>query len=186
MKYVALLRGVNVGGNAIIKMADLKLSVERMGFTNVRTYIQSGNVIFESEEKNTANITNKLEGSLRENFQVDTRVVVRSLPQLKKMVSEAPDQWNTGNNLRCYVAFIREPVAVKDAIREFELRDGVDSIQPGEGVIYMSTLLSGLTKSKLTKIIAKKVYQDITIRNYNTVRKLLSLMESDQVNGDKQ
>jgi uncharacterized protein (DUF1697 family) len=177
MKYVALLRGINVGGNSIIKMTDLKSAVEKSGFRNVKTYIQSGNVIFESEEKNTAKITSRLEEALLKNFQVETRVILLTPSQLKKVISEIPGDWKNNNDIRRYVAFIREPVTAQDVMREIELREGVDFVKPGEGVVYLSTLLSGLTKSKLNKIMAKKVYRDITIRNYNTVQKLLAFME---------
>ncbi len=69
-----MLRGINVGGNNIIKMADLKACFERMGFSNVSTYIQSGNVIFESTKKDAARLEKKIETSLSEAFRYDSRV----------------------------------------------------------------------------------------------------------------
>lgn len=181
MKYLALLRGINVGGKDIIKMADLKEAVEKCGFTDVKTYIQSGNVIFESDEKSTGNIAAKLEDSLLKSFNYDTRVIVITREQLKGVVSEAPADWNNRHDLRCYLAFVRESVTAQDVIREIKLKEGIDFVKTGNGVVYMSTLLSGLTKSGFTKLITTKVYKDITIRNYSTVLKLLALME--QSNG---
>jgi uncharacterized protein (DUF1697 family) len=177
MKYVALLRGINVGGNNIIKMIDLKKSIEECGFTNVMTYIQSGNIIFESDEINLDSILTKLENSLRENFHVSSGIVIKTLEQLKNIISEVPADWKNRNDLRCYIAFIRGPVSAKDAVRDIELKEDIDFIKAGNGVLYMSTLLSGLTRSRFTRLITKTIYKDITIRNYNTVQKLLSLMQ---------
>ncbi len=181
MKYIALLRGINVGGNSIIKMNDLKNAVEKCGFTGVRTYIQSGNIIFESEEENNDKIVATLENSLSKTLKLDSRVILRTQEQLQKVVSDIPGDWKKRNDLRCYIAFIRAPVTAQDVLREVEMKEGVDFIKPGEGVLYMSTLLSGLTRSRFTKLITKKVYKDITIRNYNTVQKLFDLMKTDKM-----
>lgn len=177
MKYLALLRGVNVGGNAVIKMADLKKAVEKTGFTSVSTFIQSGNVIFESVETDSAKITGVLEKDLKKTFMSEIRVVLRTYEQLKKVVAEVPPDWNKRKDIRCYIAFVREPVTAQDVMREIEIREGIDFVKAGDGVVYMTTLLSALTKSKFTKIISKPIYKDMTIRNYNTVQKLVKLME---------
>jgi uncharacterized protein (DUF1697 family) len=179
MKYIALLRGINVGGSGIIKMADLKKAVEKSGFTNVRTYIQSGNIIFESDETGEDRIAFRLEDVLSKNFNISSRVIIRTGEQLKKILLEVPADWKTRNDLRCYIGFIRGPLSAQDVIREVELKEGVDFVKAGDGVVYMSTVLSGITKSGLTKLIAKKVYKEITIRNYTTAQKLLSLMQGE-------
>ena len=178
MKYVALLRGINVGGNMIIKMSDLKAAVENLGFTNVRTYIQSGNIIFESNEKDSCVVAAKLENGLMKSLNYNSRIIVRTYQQLKTTLTNVPADWKKRQDMRCYIAFTKEPTTAEDVMGELELKEGVDSAKAGEGVVYMSTLLSGLTKSGFTKLINKKVYKDITIRNYNTCQKLLALMES--------
>jgi uncharacterized protein (DUF1697 family) len=177
MKYLALLRGINVGGKNIIKMTDLKKSAEKCIFSSVRTYIQSGNILFESEENNTSKIVEKLEIQLLNDYAYNSRIVVKSFEQLKTVIAGVPSDWDKRKDLRCYIAFIGKTVPITGVLREFELQEGIDFIQAGEGVLYMSTLLSGLTRSRLSKIITKEIYKDITIRNYNTARKLLELME---------
>lgn len=177
MEYLALLRGINVGGNSIIKMADLKKAVEQCGFTNVKTYIQSGNVIFEADENNLEYITNKLEESLLKNFSLSSGLVVKTYEQLNKLVSEIPAGWRKNKNLNCYIAFIRRPVTARDVLREIELKEGVDFVEAGDGVLYLSTLLGGITQSGFSKLMARKISKDITIRNYTTVQKLLALMQ---------
>ncbi len=178
MKYITLLRGINVGGKMIIKMSDLKTTVENYGFTNVSTYIQSGNVIFEFKETDTRKIAMKLEQGLGESMKFNLTVIVKSYPQFQKIISEVPTEWKKRKDMRCYIAFVREPLTAEDVIHEVELKEGVDSLKAGEGAVYMSTLLSGLTKSGFTKLIAKKIYKDITMRNFNTCKKILDLMES--------
>jgi uncharacterized protein (DUF1697 family) len=177
MKYLALLRGVNVGGNSIIKMADLKDAVEKSGFNNVKTLINSGNVIFESVQKDTTNIAKTLEEILRTSFNVDSRVVVLTIPQLKNVVDGAPDGWKTSEDIRCYIAFLLGTIKPAEVIDQIKLKEGVDFVNAGPGVVYMTTLLSGITKSGFTKIIGKPVYKEITMRNFNTVKKLLALMQ---------
>jgi uncharacterized protein (DUF1697 family) len=176
MEYLALLRGINVGGNSIIKMADLKQVIEKTGFTSLRTYIQSGNIIFDSSDSNINNIVAKLQEALLKNFNFNSGIIVKTYAQLSNIISEVPEDWKTRHDLRCYIVFIREPVSAQDVLSEVELKGGVDFLKAGDGVLYMSTLLSGLTRSRFTRLIQKKVYKDITIRNYNTAQKLLAMM----------
>jgi uncharacterized protein (DUF1697 family) len=177
MKYFALMRGINVGGNNIIKMADLKKTVAESGFTSVSTYIQSGNIIFKSEENDIDKITKKLEEALFKVFGFNSGIIVKTLEQLNKIISEVPDDWKKRHDLRCYIAFIRKPVSEQDVMRDIKLKDGVDFVKAGDKVLYMSTLLEGLTKSGFTKLVGTKIYKDITIRNYNTTQKILALMQ---------
>ena len=176
MKYVALLRGINVGGNNIIKMEQLKACFEAGGFQQVMTYIQSGNVLFESDDENRANITSTIEGTLSQTFNYSARVVVRSYAEIQRVVSDVPEDWKHRTDLRCNIAFIKEPVTASEAFQEIHPKEGIDSVAIGEGVLYLSTLLSSLTKSAFVKLVSKKIYQDMTIRNYNTTQKLLALM----------
>jgi len=176
MKYLALLRGINVGGNSIIKMADLKSAFEKCGFTNVSTFIQSGNVIFETSETDQGKIAGRIEKCLEKEFHITSSTVVLTVEQFNNIVREAPADWNSGKDLRKYVSFVKIPATAQKVLKELQPRDGIDSAYTGDGVVYMSTLLSGITKSGFTKVIRKPVYQSITMRNYNTVLKLAELM----------
>ncbi len=175
---MALLRGINVGGNSIIKMADLKVAFEKCGFADVTTFIQSGNVVFSSDAKDTEMIAKKLEETVLTTFNVHSRIVIRSYSQVKKVIEEVPIEWKKENDLRCYLAFIKEPVKVEDVIKEVTLKEGVDSVKAGNGVMYMTTKMSGLTQSGFTKLASRKIYKDLTIRNYTTTHKILLLMEN--------
>lgn len=176
MKFVAFIRGINVGGNNIIKMAALRASVENIGFNNVSTYIQSGNVIFEAQEPDTEEIAARLEAAVLKDFAYESKIVVKNQDELKRIIDGVPQDWLTRNDLRCYIAFLDRTITLEDVLNEVELKEGVDALETGKGVLYMSTLLSGLTRSRFTRLISKNIYKHITIRNYSTTRKILTLM----------
>jgi uncharacterized protein (DUF1697 family) len=166
-----------VGGNNIIKMEHLKACFEAGGFEQVMTYIQSGNVLFASDEEDKAKLTSAIEAIVSQTFNYSARIVVRSYPEMQRVVSEVPDDWKHRTDLRCNIAFIKEPVTARDVLPEIHPKEGIDVVTIGDGILYLSTLLSGLTKSALVKLASKKISQDMTIRNYNTTQKLLALME---------
>lgn len=175
MRYVALLRGINVGGNNKIKMADLTHAVEHAGYTNVTTFIQSGNVIFDSEMSDRKKIAKDIERVILDAFKLVIRVVIRSLPEMQRIVANMPSSW-AKEDLRKYVAFIKEPMTAAAAAKEIPVREGIDILDVGDGVLYMATKTEGLTKSGYTKIVGTKIYNDMTMRNSNTTLKILSLM----------
>ncbi|KXK16083.1 MAG: hypothetical protein UZ14_CFX002000119 [Chloroflexi bacterium OLB14] len=177
-QYLALLRGINVGGNNIIKMADLKLCFENMGLRDVVTYIQSGNVIFKSTEKDKTKLTKKIEVGLSERFNYEARLVIVSHKQLKQTVEESPRGFGKQpDKFRYDVIFLKEPLTAKEAMKNVRIKEGVDTADIGKDVLYFSRLISKASSSYLTKIIGLPVYQNMTIRNWNTTTKLLALME---------
>lgn len=178
MKYIALLRGINVGGNSIVNMSDLKMACKGLGFGNVKTYINSGNIIFESG-KQKHEIEEELESTILKMFSVSSKVIVLSIIELEKVVEDAPKEWKDGEDIRKYIAFIKKPGKPEEVLTAVKLTSGVDFIKTGNRVVYMSTLLSGITKSGFTKIIGTPIYKQLTIRNFNTVKKVKSLMEEN-------
>ena len=177
MKYVAFLRGINVGGNNIIKMTALKSCMEQQGFENVTTFIASGNVLFECDEKDVGKLTRQIEATLSKTFGYDSRIMLRSQAQLRSVLENAPIEWRKRTDLRCNIAFLREPVTASQVLPHVSVAPGIDSLKPGKGVLYMSTVLSGLKKSKFTKVIGTAIYKDLTVRTFNTCQKIYSLME---------
>jgi uncharacterized protein (DUF1697 family) len=176
-QYLSLLRGINVGGYNIIKMTDLKSCFENMGFTEVLTFIQSGNVIFKSFEKNKINLTTKIEQVLSERFNYKSNVVVITHEQLNKIVTEAPSGFGKDTETYRYnVLFLKEPLTPNETMKNVSVKAGIDNVFAGESVLYFSQLISKASQSHLTKIITLPVYQNLTIRNWNTTTKLLALM----------
>ena len=176
--YLALLRGINVGGKNIIKMADLKACFESLGFADVVTYIQSGNVLFKSAEKDKAKLTTMIEKGLSARFNYSARLVIVTHKELKKTVVSAPRGFGSDpEKFRYDVLFLKEPLTPKEAMKSVSTKDSVDAAFIGEHVLYFSRLISKAPQSHLTKIISMPVYQSMTIRNWNTTTKLLALME---------
>ena len=179
MRYVALLRGINVGGKKLMKMADIRDCLEGRDFTRVTTYIQSGNVLFESDKPDVAELTAAIEKGLSKTFGHEIPVFLRSRVQLKKVVAQAPKEWKSSRALRQNVAFLRAPLTAKRAAAEIDHRPGVDTVKAGDGVVYMSTVMSRVSQSRLSKIVGTPIYSDMTIRSYSTCQKILDLMEND-------
>jgi len=177
MTYVALLRGINVGGKSPMKMAPLRACLEDAGLKRVATHIQSGNIIFDADQRSAAPLIATIEKALSTTFGYQAPVLVRSHAQFKSVLADSPRTWTSGNHLRRYIAFLREPITAKQALKEVTIKEGIDTVSAGNGVLYMSTLLSGLSKSRLTKLVSKPIYQDMTIRNYSTCMKMLELIE---------
>jgi len=179
IQYVALLRGINVGGKNLIKMTALQACFEVLGFQNVRTYIQSGNVLFVTQNPNQATLTSQIEEALSITFSYSSRVLVRSHHEMKAIVTHAPPGF--GSDLASYrydVIFLKEPLTAAEAMQSVTTKEGVDQAFSGDGVLYFSRLISKASQSHLTRIITLPVYQSMTIRNWNTTTRLLSLMET--------
>jgi uncharacterized protein (DUF1697 family) len=177
-QYLALLRGINVGGNNIIKMADLKACFEDMGFKDVGTFIQSGNVLFKSAEKDKLKLTRKIEKALSERFNYKSRIVAITHKELKKIIEGTPKGFGKDlDTYRCDVIFLKEPLTPAEAMKNVSIKEGVDTAYKGKYALYFSRLDSRAAQSYLTKIIKLPVYQNMTIRNWNTTTKLLALME---------
>ena len=175
--YVGLLRGINVGGRNIVRMADLRAAFEDAGYTAVRSYIQSGNVLFESDRPPTES-ERDIETMLESRFGLSIIVVVRSHRQLRDVVDQAPDGFGSAPDVHhSDVIFLKAPLSSPQALRAVDLRDGVDQAWPGTGVLYFSRLSERLSQSRMSRITKTPHYQNMTVRNWRTTTKLLSLLD---------
>lgn len=177
--YVILMRGINVGGKNKIPMTELKLFLEEQGFDNVKTFIQSGNVILQSK-LDAKTLGQKIEKSLPTKFKLDSsmiKVLVLTHKQLQMIVDHKPKGF--GDQPEKYhsdVIFLMG-LNADEAIKVFKPREGVDQVWPGELAIYSQRLSAERTKSRLNRIVGTPAYQSMTIRNWNTTTKLLQLLE---------
>lgn len=179
IKYLALLRGINVGGNNIIKMADLKACFESMGFSDVSTYIQSGNVLFNSSIENKAELIDKIEHTLSEKFDYKSKIVLIADNHLKNVVLKAPKGFGTEpDKFRYDVLFLKEPLTAEEAVKNIQIREGVDDVHAGKEVLYFSRLISQAGQSYLNKLVGQAMYRNMTIRNWNTTSKLWERMNN--------
>ncbi len=177
-RYVALLRGINVGGKNLIKMSDLRACLEADGFLDVATYIQSGNVLF-SADGDAAILARRLEALLSKRFSYASSLVLRSSAQLRATVARAPEGFGTQPATFHYDAlFLKEPLTAKVALKTVPIREGVDQAHAGPGVIYFSRLIREAARSQLSRVASMPIYRSMTIRNWNTTTKLARMIET--------
>jgi uncharacterized protein (DUF1697 family) len=177
--YVALLRGINVGGKHLIKMADLKCCFEGLGFGNVATYIQSGNVVFEAAGSTPSKLASQIESALAQAFQYRSWVAVRSHKQMQQVVARAPAGFGEDPAAYlCDVIFLKAELPAAEAIKDVRVRTEVDTAFAGAGVLYFSRLRARATQSYLNRIMGLSIYRGMTIRNWNTTTKLLALLDA--------
>jgi uncharacterized protein (DUF1697 family) len=176
--YVILLRGINVGGKNKVPMVDLRRCLEELGFSNVSTYIISGNVILESD-KRSDEIKADIEGALSQNFTLDSdliKVLVLTRNQLKAVVDNKPDGFGEQPDKYHSDAIFLMDIDATKAMSVFNPREGIDRVWLGDGVIYSQRLSAKRTKSRLSKIIGTPEYKSMTIRSWSTTTKLLQII----------
>lgn len=180
MKFVALLRGINVGGKNKVPMTKLKACFEELGCENVQTYIASGNVIFKSN-KSAAKLTEEIQETLPKKFKLDSeliKILVLSHKQLQKVIHQAPKSFGTEAGKYHSDAIFLMGISSNEAFKIFNPREGVDKVWQGDLAIYSQRLSALRTKSRLNKIMSSPLYKQMTIRSWATTVKLLELMNA--------
>ncbi|KPK12231.1 MAG: hypothetical protein AMJ68_02630 [Acidithiobacillales bacterium SG8_45] len=174
--YITLLRGINVSGQKKIRMAELKALYESVGHQDVKTYIQSGNVLLRSRAAKESSISRGIEDAIRKNFGYPVTVLVRTPGDLEKIVKNNPYLENRSvDRSRLYVTFLLnspEP-GLAEAAAEIESGDDTFRVAGMEVFVYCP---GGYGKTRLSNtFFEKKLKQVATTRNWNTVNKLLEL-----------
>ena len=174
MVYVALLRGINVGGKKRVEMARLRASFERMGFSDVQTYINSGNVIFRHGRAPSEKSIGK---ALQSDFGFEIKVVVRDRKNIAAVVEALPDDWVNDATMKCDVMFLWAHVDGPEVLDQVTVKPGIDDVKYVEGALLWRVDKADVTRSGMMKIVGTELYKEMTVRNCNTVRKLAALME---------
>ncbi|AWH86244.1 DUF1697 domain-containing protein [Flavobacterium album] len=180
--YLALLRGINVSGKKIIKMEDLRKLMESAGYGNVKTYIQSGNVIFSSVEKSKEKLAEAIEKLIEGQYGFDVSVFVVDKNDLDKAVDnnpftegKVPEEAGTK---KIYVTFLSEVPSEESMEKLRQAPIGDDVIALHENILYFR-LAIGAADSKLSNnLIESKLKLKATTRNWNTTLKLLEMLEN--------
>jgi uncharacterized protein (DUF1697 family) len=175
VRYVALLRGINVGGRTLVKMADLKACFERLGFDDVSTYIASGNVLFESGD-DAAGLATTIEAAIEQRFELPVKVVVLDRASYARIVKAIPKPWIGDGSLRANVAFVRPGTDAKAVVRDLEPDPAIEEVKAVKGAILWATRRDALNRSVMRKLIAGAAYKELTVRNLNTTLKLQELL----------
>ena len=176
MKYVALLRGINVGGKTLIKMADLRTCAEELGLDAVSTFIASGNLLFESAERSAAKLETKIERAVEKRFELPVKVVVLDRAAYTRIVKAIPKTWVGNKELRANVAFVRRGTNAKQVVRELEPDPAVEEVKAVNGAILWATKRNSVNRSVMRKLIGGDAYKELTVRNLNTTLRLQDLL----------
>jgi uncharacterized protein (DUF1697 family) len=176
VRYVALLRGINVGGKTLIKMADLKTCAEELGLKNVSTYIASGNVLFDSRARDPAKLEKTIESALEQRFGLPVKVVVLDRTAYSRIVKAIPKSWEGDESLRANVAFVRRGAKANQVVRELEPDPAVEEVKAIDGAILWATKRTAVNRSVMRKLIGGGAYRELTVRNLNTTLKLHELL----------
>lgn len=177
-RYLALLRGINVGGNNIIAKDDLRRCFEDLGFTNVRTYIQSGNIVFRAASGGPEQLTARVEAGLSDRFSYAARAVVLSHADYRALLDAAPTAWGETPAYRHNALFTLAGTTPAQVVASIPpIKEELESVAAGPGVVFWSAEKERVTRSAFVKLPAHPIYQQVTIRNHNTVRRLATLLE---------
>jgi uncharacterized protein (DUF1697 family) len=175
--FVALLRGVNVGGKNNLSMSSLKTNLAKAGFEDVATYINSGNVLFTSSETDARKLETKIERLLSNQHKLECKVVVRSLSEMKKLVESLPASWKGDEEWAHNVMFLRHSIDSKDVLKELGPKPDIEKVVYRPGAVLWSARRSDMKQSTMNKLSSRKLFQEMTVRNPNTTRKLYELMK---------
>ncbi len=177
--YIAMLRGINVGPGKIVKMERLRASFEALGFDGVKTYVQSGNVIFESEQKSPAGLSNKIEEKIQRDFGFTVPVLLKTSKEIDQIVSDNPLLKEKGiDHSKLHVTFLSD-APPKTAVKVLEaLATDRERFCISNREIYLYCP-DGYGNTKLSNnAIEKKLSVVATTRNWRTVNTLLEMCRS--------
>ena len=178
MRYVAFLRGINVGGNNSPNMKELKVCFEEQDLRDVATYINSGNIIFSSDESEK-NLIKMIEKCIKDRFSLNIPVLVRNENEIAKTVAEIPSHWSNDQAMRTDVLFLWDEVDYPEVLDEIKTNSEVDNLIYTKGAVIWNFDRLNYRKSKMNKFIGTRVYKLMTARNVNTVRKIQEMMQKE-------
>ena len=177
-RFIALLRGINVSGQKKIKMSELKTLFESLGFQNVETYIQSGNVIFSSKEKSTSNIAGIISSAIENKYNFDVQVLILTQQEINQALENNPFIKNKKEIERLYVTFLSAKPSIENIIKLNESDFSPEEHSINEKIIYLF-LPNGAGKAKLNNnYIENKLKVTCTTRNWKTVTALSELVNA--------
>jgi len=175
-EYIALIRGINVGGKNAVSMTKLKESLLNIGFENVSSYINSGNIIFESQETDLIKLVATFANILTIEFAVITKVAVLSVKEIHDSLQHAPEWWGQDPNSKHNAIFVIAPADVREVLEGVgDAKPEYEKIDAYNHVIFWSAPIDTFSRTRWSKIVSTNAYDKITIRNFNTTKKLVDL-----------
>ncbi len=179
MKYTAFIRGINVGGSNVIKMDELKKLLSGMGFENVQTYIQSGNVVFDSDEIDSGKVEKIMEAGLSDHLKNDITVFIREFDYLKNLSQKNIFDLESDEDLKFYVIFLKEPPEEKLEMPVVSEKDGWELIEVIDREMFVvSRRLKNGRYGFPNNYIEKLISAPATSRNWKTFLKMMAKFDS--------
>lgn len=176
-KFIALLRGINVSGQRLIKMSDLKILFEKVGFKGVETYLQSGNVIFTSKETSTEKLSLKISSAIKKQFGFDVQLIVVTLEEIEQVIKKNPFIKKKKEAEKLYVVFLSEKPLIENMDKLNSIDYAPEEYIIDEKYIYLF-VPNGYGKAKLNNnLFENKLKVFGTTRNLNTIKALFELTE---------
>ncbi|WP_099468103.1 DUF1697 domain-containing protein [Konateibacter massiliensis] len=177
-KYIALLRGINVGGKNKIAMPELKKMFEENGYQDVLTYINSGNVIFSSHNDDEGEIRKNCEAAIADRFNLSILVTIISAEDLSAALRNTPTWWDEDTQSKHNAIFVIPPATASEIIEQVGIaKEEYEQVGYYGQVIFWSAPIQTFSRTRWAKIVGKLAYNSVTIRNANTTKKLLQLLE---------
>ena len=177
-RYVALLRGINISGKNKVPMAELKKGFEKLAFEEVKTYLNSGNVVFSSDEDDTKKFAKQIEVMIKEQFDLDIPVFVISKEALEDILHNAPNWWGNGDKeIYDNLIFIMPPAKFSDVYNDIgEPKKELEKIGNYKEVIFWSFSRKDYQKTNWwSKTASTNFSTKLTIRTANTIRKIANM-----------
>jgi uncharacterized protein (DUF1697 family) len=175
--YICLLRGVNVGGNKLLKMAELKTLFDSLKLRNAKTYLQSGNVVFRSDEADRDVLKRRIEDGIRKKSGMEVKIILRTTDELRKVIAANPFPAEDRNPSGLVVAFLAGPIGDAAKALLSSLKIASEELHFGKQELYIY-FVESMARSKLAAALTeKKLGVNVTARNWNTVNALLTIGE---------
>jgi uncharacterized protein (DUF1697 family) len=176
MRYVALLRGINVGGKAKVDMKKLRKTFARRGFEDVVTYINSGNVVFSAGRVGRTVLGARIEGAITEDVGFPVAVTLRTGKELATLLDAVPASWVNGTSMKCDVYFLWPEIDRPSVVDQLPHDPAIEDVRYVKGAVIRRVDRADAARSPMTKIVGTDLYRQLTARNINTVRKLHQLV----------
>ncbi|MDQ6747669.1 MAG: DUF1697 domain-containing protein [Candidatus Dormibacteraeota bacterium] len=170
--YVCFLRGINVGGNSIVSMAALKATFIRVGLTDVRTFINSGNVIFSAEKDSAGALARRIETAIRDDLGMTIPCLVLSATAFQALADAIPQDWSEGDTHRCNVLLLWAEVDTPSVLEQLPIQPTVDEVLYVPGAVLWRYARANASRSRLNRLVGTDLYKKMSIRNTNTIRRI--------------
>lgn len=179
-RFLALLRGINVGGTNVIDKHALQQCFHDLGLHDVRTYIQSGNILFRSNATSVTALTNAVEAQLSDRLAHPVRAVILPRARYVSAVRAAPDTWGKDDAQKHNALFVLRGATPRRILAQLPApKTEIETVTAGPGIIFWSVSKTHLSKTTLMRLPAAPAYQHVTIRNHNTVFTLLKMLDEE-------